>query len=496
MKIFVFLLLIPSALMAANVPIQPVSGTGSFTVTPGTGSFPSSQSGAWSVSPGTGTYPAGQQGAWSVSPGTGTYGVSQQSNWGVQTATITKIAADATSAHSPVFVEIAGNNTGVFGDLMTAEVTPVIQIDFVYGIHPQLGSSTIVNAGVVDSSSSRLRLQSGTNSAGSATFMSVNPARYRPGQGNTARFTALWTGSAADSKQIVGMGDNGDGYFFGYNGTSFGILHKNKSVETWIPQAQWNHDTADGNGISGINWDKTKGNVMMIQYPFLGFGDIKFFVEGQEHGRFTLVHVIEYANQNTEVEVSNPSLKFKAQVVNSGNTTNLTMYVGSVGVFVNGPRVYLGPQFGVSNIKTTITTEQSIFAIRNATTYNGTINTGLIRLRSLSFANDNATAIGTMRIIKGATIGGAPAFTPISGTTANNGLTITSGASSVSYDVAGTTGTGGYTVFNTLTSRNTSEEMDLTPYNIYLAPGEDAIFAAQCSAATSFGIAVNWNEDN
>lgn len=410
---------------------------------------------------------------------------------------VASISPQATSGHAPLFVEVTGNNTGVFGDLMTSEITPVIQIDFVYGLHPQLGSSTIVNAGVVDSSSSRLRLQSGTNPAGSATFMSVNPARYRPGQGNTARFTALWVSSAADSQQIIGMGDNGDGYFFGYNGTSFGILHKNNGVENWTYQADWNHDKFDGTGASGINWDKTKGNVLMIQYPFLGYGDVKFFVEGGEHGRFVLVHVIEYANNNVNVLITNPSLKFKAKVTNTGNTQNLTMYAGSVGVFLNGPRVYLGPQYGVSNIKTTVSTEQSIFAIRNARTYNGVVNTGLIRLRSLSFANDNSTAIGTMRIIKGATTGGAPVFTPIhTGTTADNGLTITNGTSSVSYDVVGTTGTGGYTVFNSLASRNTSEEMDLTPYNIFLAPGEDAIFAASCYAATSFGIAVNWNEDN
>lgn len=424
------------------------------------------------------------------------YPIVRSQQYGEYVSSVGYIAPNSNTTLTPVFVEVGGSNVGAFGDIMVAEMTPVIQMDFVYGSHPQLGSSTIVNAGVVDSSSSRLRLQSGTNSAGSAIFKSVAPARYRAGEGMTARFTAVWTSSAANSIQVVGMSDNGDGYFFGFNGQTFGILHKNAGVDNWIPQSTWNVDKADGTGASGINWDKTKGNIMQIMYPYLGYGSIKFFVQDMQTGRFVLVHIIKYANSSASVQVANPSLKFKAEITNSGNTTNLTMYLGSVGVFLNGKRVFLGPQFGINNNKASISTESNIFAIRNAASYNGVTNTGLIRLRSLSFANDNGTAIGTMRIIKGATIGGSPVFTPIAGTTADNGVSITGGTSSVSYDVAGTTGTSGYTVFNTLASRNTSQEIDLTPYGIYLSPGETAIFSAQCGAASSFGIAVNWNEDN
>lgn len=400
------------------------------------------------------------------------------------------------SPDDPLFIEMTGNNVGAFGDLITSEKTPVLQMDFVYGINPQIGTFTVTNSGTVDVDRARLRLQTSTNTAGSAIFKSVTPARYRAGQGITARFTGVFAAGVAGSTQTVGMSENGDGYFFGFNGTSFGILHKNRDVETWIPQTAWNVDRADGTGSSRFNWDKTKGNVMQISYPYLGYGNIKFFVQDFATSRFILVHVIRYNNTYTDTQLSNPSLKFYARVTNQGNDSNVVLYVGSVGVFLNGQRIFLGPQFGVGNVKASVSTESNIFAIRNATTYNGVANTGVIRLRSLSFANDNGTAIGSMRIIKGATIGGSPVFTPVSGSTADNGVTITSGQSSASYDVAGTTGTAGYTVFNSLSSRNTSAEMDLTPYEIYIAPGQTVIFAAQCASATSFGISVNWNEDN
>lgn len=415
----------------------------------------------------------------------------QRGEWGLDS-----ISPNATTSTGPIFVEITGQNLGAFGDLVVAEKSPVVQMDFVYGIHPQLSTYTTTNSGRVAAENGLLIVESSTTVNGTATFFSKNPARYRAGQGITARFTVIFTTGVAQSTQTIGMSDNGDGYFFGYNGTSFGILHKNRSVEAWYPQSTWNGDKADGTGPSGFNWDTTKGNVVQIVYPYLGFGNIKFFVQDNATSRFILVHTIRYNNTYTQTQLSNPSLKFKAYVGNNGSTTNVRVRVGSVGIFLNGQRIYLGPQFGVSNIKTGVSTEQSIFVVRNATTYNGIVNTGVLRLRSLSFANDNGTAIGRMRIIKGATIGGSPSFAPVRGTTVNNGVTITSGESVASYDVAATTGTGGYTVFNSLASRNTAAEMDLTPYNIYIFPGEDVVFAAECATATSFGISLNWNEDN
>jgi hypothetical protein len=183
-------------------------------------------------------------------------------------AEITNILGSATSDTNPVTIELASPHLGAFGDLIVAEKTPVVQIDFVYGIHPQLGTSTSTNSGSVTASDGLLVLQSSDNANGTATFFSVAPARYRPGQGITARFTTVFSSGVVASTQIAGMSDNGDGYFFGYNGTSFGILHKNRGVETWVPQASWNGDTCDGTGPSGFNWNKQTCNVLLIAYPY------------------------------------------------------------------------------------------------------------------------------------------------------------------------------------------------------------------------------------
>lgn len=70
------------------------------------------------------------------------------------------------------------------------------------------------------------------------------------------------------------------------------------------------------------------------------------------------------------------------------------------------------------------------------------------------------------------TLGGVPAYTTINGTTADNGVTITSGNSAVSYDVAGTTITGGTKIFTVTVDNPNSTVIDLIPYEIYLPATE------------------------
>lgn len=391
-------------------------------------------------------------------------------------------------------VGIGGSNVSAFGDLNVAAFHPVIQLDFVYGINTQTGTSSVVTTGVVDTNASRLRIQTGVGAAGAGTFQSKRIARYRAGQGMTARFTAVWTNSAANSTQVVGVGNTQVGYFFGYNGTAFGISIRNGGSDTWVAQTSWNQDICDGTGSSGFNWNKTLGNVMQIQYPFLGYGDIKFWVQNNATGAWILCHIIQYLNTSASVQVSNPSFPFFANATNSGSTTNLLFYVGSIGVFISGEREFLQAQWATDALKNTITAEANLFNLRNCTTYNTVANSGIIRLRSISGATDNGNGLATIRLKTGVTIGGSPSFTTINGTTADQGVTITSGNSIASVDVAGT-GTTGILIYNFCLARNSNFAIDLTPFKIFINPAETLTVTAFSAVSASIQVALNWNED-
>lgn len=392
-------------------------------------------------------------------------------------------------------VGIGGSNVGAFGDIIAVSPTPEVQLDFIYGINTRTASTAINTTGVATTSLGRLALSTGIGAAGSAELRSSRVARYRAGQGMLARFTAVWDGATADCTQVVGVGSATTGYFFGFDGVTFGISIRKGSIDTWTTQANWNGDKCDGTGASGFTWDKTKGNVMQIVYPFLGYGNINFWVLNPATSEWILCHTIRYANSSALIQVDNPSFPFFAKVVNTGSTTDRTMYVASVLVSVTGQIRYLTASWGVANLKTTISTETNILSLRNATTYNGTTNTGTMLLRSVSVSSDGGNGSALLTIKRAVTLGGSPAFAAISGTTADSGVTITSGLSVASFDTAGTTVTGGQQVFNITLARNGDSTVDLLPYEIEVQPGETYTFSVTAQASADIRVAVNWNED-
>jgi hypothetical protein len=368
----------------------------------------------------------------------------------------------AASVRASYFGTVAFNaaSSSAFGDLVTAENTPLLQLDFIYGANTQLGTLSATGAAsAATTSSGRLALTSGTANSGHGTYVSTRPAKYRQGQGITARYTTVFTSGVAKNTQIVGMGNATDGYFVGYNGTSFGICHRFNGSDTWTAQASWVGDGA------GFTIDPTKGNVWMIRYPFLGYGAIHFFVLSPG-GEWRRIHTIQYP----------------------------TLYVGSVGVFLNGQRGFLGPTYGYSNRKTSITTETNIFTLRNATTYNGITNRSLVRIKSVSVGWDNNSATCLLNVSKNVTLGGTTTFSTINGTTADDGVTITAGNSVTSYNTAATI-SGGTIQFNGAVGANGSFTFDLTPFDIFIEPAGAMTFSVVGDASGAARVAVNWVED-
>lgn len=383
---------------------------------------------------------------------------------------------------------------GAFGDLQVVEMTPLLNLSFATGLRDQLVTTSVANSATVDANAARLRLQSGTNAAGSAIAQSARPVAYRAGQGITAKFTALFTAGVANSTQIVGMGNANDGYFFGYNGTSFGICHRNGGADTWTAQANWNGDTCNGNGSSGFNWNPAFGTPLKLVYPFLGYGTIRFYVLNPATSAWILCHTIRYPNTSATTQLSNPTLSFYAQSINSGATTNQIVYVGSVGVFLDGPRVFLGPQFAVNASRAAITTEANVLTLRSATTVNGVTNRGLMRLRQISFVSNAGNGVCTFFIKRGVVLSGTTTFTAVSGTTADDGVTLTAAQSVASTNTAATI-TGGTVIWNAVLNTGSNFTVDLTSQDIFLAPGEVLVISASSTASTLGAVAISWQED-
>ena len=125
---------------------------------------------------------------------------------------------------------IIPNQKTAFGELSVANLTPIVQLSFAYNIHSDLVLSPTNNGGTVVQAANKAKLQTSAAANASAHLNSRVPIKYHPGQGALIRFTAVFTEGVANSTQWIGVGDVDDGYFFGYNGDTFGVLKRQGGV--------------------------------------------------------------------------------------------------------------------------------------------------------------------------------------------------------------------------------------------------------------------------
>lgn len=121
-----------------------------------------------------------------------------------------------------------------FGSMHAESLTPIFQTDAVYGLSPQqviettgLAVGTGSGSGSVTGTNNLFTCSTGTTQFSFASLQSRRRLRYRPGQGVVGRFAGFFSTPAASSIVVAGFGTAESGFYFGYNGTQFGILHSN-----------------------------------------------------------------------------------------------------------------------------------------------------------------------------------------------------------------------------------------------------------------------------
>lgn len=149
------------------------------------------------------------------------------------------------------------------------------------------------------------------------SFMRFN---YQPGKSQlilcTGTLGAGGTGITAamgyydDNNGLFAMSDDGVAYFVkrtSYTGTP---------VDTKVAQADWNLDTFDGTGPSGITLDPTKSQILIIDFEWLGVGRVRmgWVVDGLIY----YCHEFTHSNKQAGVYMSTPNLPIRYEIENDG----------------------------------------------------------------------------------------------------------------------------------------------------------------------------------
>ena len=120
-----------------------------------------------------------------------------------------------------------------------------------------------------------------------------------------------------------------------YRGATAQYVIISKTIETRVPQSQWNIDKCDGTGPSGYNIDLTKMQMFYIDYSWYGAGFIRWGFRGPD-GNVIYCHKMINNNVNTEAYMRSGNLPARYESESRPPTTQITATLGasdtSVGV--------------------------------------------------------------------------------------------------------------------------------------------------------------------
>ena len=167
----------------------------------------------------------------------------------------------------------------------------------------------------------RSRLAVSATTAGKRTRQTRNWFNYQPGKSQLIFMTGVInvSGGGSGIVQCLGQYTDDNGVFFKYDGQMKVVRRTNVTgspVDNERAQVAWNVDTFDGTGPSGKTVDWTKTQIFVINYEWLGVGNVIFglVIDGILYPG----HQINNANNLTEVYMSSPNLPLRYEIENDG----------------------------------------------------------------------------------------------------------------------------------------------------------------------------------
>jgi hypothetical protein len=168
--------------------------------------------------------------------------------------------------------------------------------------------------------------------SGSAIFQTKIRGIYQPGRSLMALVTFNFNvagNGMANVRKRAGMFDENDGVYLEQNGTDVRFVLRTNTTGTpsdanAVVKANWNIDTFDGNGPSGVTLDFTKPQILFMDLEWLGVGRVRigFVVNG------IIYYAHQFLNANSVLLVpymANPNLPIRYEIVATGGTPTDTL---------------------------------------------------------------------------------------------------------------------------------------------------------------------------
>lgn len=214
----------------------------------------------------------------------------------------------------------------LFGSAVSGSRYNQVEVDFSTTDPDAISDLTVTKTvgGDASNSSGQALFTTGTNTNSGIKAVTGTSVTYRPHAETFVAFTAIFTTGIANSYQRIGLYDTNNGFFIGYEGTSFGVTKRSGAVDVTTAQASFSEDTLTGQTGSGYTRngtpeaiDFTKDNLYRIRFGWLGAAPIYFEVFSPD-GEWIVFHKIKHPNTAAVPTIQNPNLPITLDIKKTG----------------------------------------------------------------------------------------------------------------------------------------------------------------------------------
>jgi hypothetical protein len=202
-----------------------------------------------------------------------------------------------------------------------------------------------------------------------------------------------------------------------YRGANANYVIISKTIDTRVPQSQWNIDKCDGTGPSGYNIDLTRMQMFYIDYSWYGAGFIRWGFRGPD-GNVFYCHKMINNNVNTEAYMRSGNLPGRYESESRPPTTQITTTLGASDTTVGVASTASFPPSGTLCIRNLNTYEYVNYAGIGTTAFTGLTRgksgSAALVLSGITTGVNVATATTTNLQVGQRVIGGFPEGTYIS----------------------------------------------------------------------------------
>lgn len=219
-------------------------------------------------------------------------------------------------------VEVAPHNSvaDAYGRFRVSIAQTNLDSKFLYDKLPLLWNEVVIGGSAIHDPINACINMSVTSAGQSVVRQTKHYFNYKAGKSQLYFFTGVFSNSKR-LIQRIGAFDSLNGLFFELNDGILYVCHRKNGIDIKIPQSQWNIEKLNGSGRYPISIDITKSQLLVIDYQWLGVGDVRygFYINGE----IRYCHTLSTANIDTSVYISNPNLPVRYEITSTGDAGTL-----------------------------------------------------------------------------------------------------------------------------------------------------------------------------